>query len=139
MKVSPFFNLKKQFRLYNICLPALYSLPFKKILFYFKVQSFKLIIQLSVRYIQHLFVCLGFIIPHENLSLIYRRHHYRWRATNFDLCSAPMVIKQWGFFSVPHLLRHGASVYNGHLRGPVTFTPIAVPLAVELLQPVFTT
>ena len=26
------------------------------------------------------------------------------------------------FFSVPHLLWHGASAYNGHLRGPVTLT-----------------
>ena len=27
-----------------------------------------------------------------------------------------MAILQWGFFSVPHLLWNGASVYNGHLR-----------------------
>ena len=44
----------------------------------------------------------------------------RWRAANFDLCSALMAIEQWGFFSVPHLLWHGASVYNGHLRGTIT-------------------
>ena len=33
-----------------------------------------------------------------------------------------MVIEQWGFFSVPHLLWHGTSIYmyNGHLRRPVT-------------------
>ena len=31
-----------------------------------------------------------------------------------------MAIEQWGFFSMPHLLRHGASVYNSHLWGPVT-------------------
>ena len=31
--------------------------------------------------------------------------------------------QQWGFFSVPHLLWHGASVYNGHLPGPVTLSP----------------
>ena len=30
-----------------------------------------------------------------------------------------MAIEQWGFFSVPHPLWHGASVYNGHLRGLV--------------------
>ena len=30
------------------------------------------------------------------------------------------VIEQWGFSSVPYLLWHGASVYKGHLRGPVT-------------------
>ena len=35
--------------------------------------------------------------------------------------------------------RHGASVYNGHLWGPVTLTPIAGRLAVELSLPVFTT
>ena len=32
-----------------------------------------------------------------------------------------------------------ASVYNGHLRGPVTLTLIAERLAVELSLPVFTT
>ena len=57
----------------------------------------------------------------------------------FDLCSALMAIDQWGFFSVSHLLWHGAYVYNGHLRGPVKLTPIAERLAVELSLPVFTT
>ena len=32
-----------------------------------------------------------------------------------------------------------ASVYNGHLRGPVTLTPFAEPLAAELALPVFKT
>ena len=36
------------------------------------------------------------------------------------------------FFSVPHLLWHGASVYNGHLRRPVALIPNAERLAVEL-------
>ena len=36
-----------------------------------------------------------------------------------------MAIVQWGFFSVPHLLWHEASFYDGHLRGPVTLTPNA--------------
>ena len=67
------------------------------------------------------FVCLEFIVPLENFSLIWRRHHYRWVATKFDLCSVLMAIKQWGFFSVTHLLLwHGASVYDGHLQGPLT-------------------
>ena len=57
---------------------------------------------------------------------------YRWKASNLDLCSALMSIEQWGFFSVPHLLWHVASVYNGHLRGPVTLALIAERLAVEL-------
>ena len=77
--------------------------------------------------------------PNGYFSLIWRRHHCRWRAANFYICSALMAIEQWGLFSVPHLLWHGASVYNGHLRGPVTLTPIAERLAVELSLPVLTT
>ena len=33
---------------------------------------------------------------------------------------------------MPHPLLHGASVYNGHLRGPVTLTHVAERLVVEL-------
>ena len=74
----------------------------------------------------YLFVCLKFFIPLENFSLIWRRHHSRWKAAKFDLCSALIAIEQWGFFSVPHiLLWYGASFYNGHLRGPVTLTHYA--------------
>ena len=51
----------------------------------------------------------GFIISLENCSLIWRRHHCRYRAANFNLCSALMVIEQWGFFSLPQLLWHGPS------------------------------
>ena len=65
-----------------------------------------------------LFVCLEFIFPLENFLLIWRRHHYRWKPANFDLCSALMAIEQWGFFNVPHLLRHGPTVYNGHPEDP---------------------
>ena len=86
-----------------------------------------------------LFVCLELFVPLENFSLIWRRHHCLWRAANIDLCSVLTAIEQWGFFSVPHLMWHGASVYNGHLRGPVTLTPIAERLAVELSLPVLTT
>ena len=47
-----------------------------------------------------LFVCLFvcWFFPLENFSLIWRRHHYRWRAANFDQCSAYMAIEQWGVF-----------------------------------------
>ena len=55
------------------------------------------------------FVCLWFFVQSENFSLIWRRHNYWWKAANFDLCSALIAIEQWGFFSVPHLLWHGAS------------------------------
>ena len=30
----------------------------------------------------------------REFSLIWRRHHYRWRAANFDLCSALVAIEQ---------------------------------------------
>ena len=69
-----------------------------------------------------LFVCLGIIVPLENLSLIWRRHHCRWRAAKFDLCSALISIEQWRFYTLSHLLRHGASVNNNHLWGHMTLT-----------------
>ena len=84
---------------------------------------------------QHWFVCLGFFVPLENFLLIWRRHHYRWRTAS----SALLAIEQWGLFSVQHLLWYMASVYNGHLRGHVTLTPIAERLEVELSLPVFMT
>ena len=88
--------------------------------------------------IKNWFVCLGFILPLENFSLIWRRH--RWRAANFDLCSALMAIEQSGFLSVPYLLWHGASVYNlYYLRGPATLSPIIERSVVDLSLPVFTT
>ena len=61
------------------------------------------------------------------------------RDANFDLFSALMTVEQWGFYIVLHILWHGSSVYNGHLRGPVTLSLIAERLAVELSLPVFTT
>ena len=49
-----------------------------------------------------LFVWLGFFWSHSRFfSLIWRRHHYRWRATHFDICSALMTIEQGRFFKVP--------------------------------------
>ena len=83
------------------------------------------------------FVCLFevFVVPFENFSLKRRRHHYRWRAANLAL----VATEQWGFFGVPYLLWHGTSVYNGNLWGPVTLTPFAKHLAVELSLPVFAT
>ena len=84
----------------------------------------------------NLFDCMKFIVPLENFSLIWWRHHCQWRAANFDLCSALMAIEQWGLFNVPHLLSHGTSFYNGHT---VTLTSNAECLAVELSLPVLTT
>ena len=82
-------------------------------------------------------VCCEFFFPLEHFPLIFRHHHCQWSAANLDLCSALMVIEQWGFISAP--LWHGASVYNGYLWGPVTLTPNAERMAVNLSLPVLTT
>ena len=76
--------------------------------------------------VSFLFVCLFGGVPHEKF------HWLLMKSYTFGLFSALMAIEQWGFFSVPHLLWHKTSVYNGHLRGPVTLTPVAERLAVEL-------
>ena len=84
-----------------------------------------------------LFVCL--FVPHENFSLIWRRHHYRWRAANFDLYLVFMAIEQWGFFNVPHLLWHRPTIYNAHLRGSVTLMPFAKRFGSWAITTVLTT
>ena len=73
--------------------------------------------KILVRYITVcLFVCLlGVFRPIWEISLIWRRHHYWWRAANFVICSALMAIEQWGFLRVLHLLLHGPFVYNDYL------------------------
>ena len=57
---------------------------------------------------------LGISSLFENFSLIWWCHHCRWRAANFNLCSAILAIAQCEFFNVPHLW-HGPLLYNGHL------------------------
>ena len=88
----------------------------------------------------HFFVCMfGIYRPTWNISLIWRRHHCRWRAANVDLCSTIITIEQWWFFvSLTHRLWHGTSVYNAHLRRPVPRAPIPNRMAVELSLPVLT-
>ena len=81
-------------------------------------------------------VSLGFIVPLENFALIWRPHHYRWWVSTFNLISALVVIEQWGFFNLQHLLWHGPTLYNGHHWGSVTLTPVAERLTVELSLPI---
>ena len=76
------------------------------------------------------FICLGLFVRFENISLIRRRHDYRWKALNFDLYSAVMAIEQYGFFKEPHQLWHEPTL-NGHLRGSVTLTSNAERLTVD--------
>ena len=79
-----------------------------------------------------MFVYLGFIVQLDNFSLIWRNNHNWWKAAHFDLCSGHMIIEHGGFFNLPHLMWHGASVYNGHLCRHVTLKPIAERLVVEI-------
>ena len=84
------------------------------------------------------FVCLEFIIPLENFSLIWTHHHCRWRAANIVLCSALMAIMSSEGSLTCHthcnmcllfvnMLNYimFITVYNGHLQGPLTLTPVA--------------
>ena len=83
-------------------------------------------------YIQVHVDCFGFSVPLENFSLMWRRHHYRWRAATFDVYSTLMAIKQWGFFNVPLLLWHLFIIV-------ITFTSALERLEMELSLPVLTT
>ena len=56
------------------------------------------ILKNKVQIIFFVFVCLGFFVPLEIFSLIWRRRHYRWRAADFDMCPELMAIEQWGIF-----------------------------------------
>ena len=79
----------------------------------------------------YLCVCLGFFVSDDNFSFIWRRYRYRWNVANLDLRSALMAIEQLGVLGVPHLLLHGTSVYNSHLRGLLTLTHVVERLAVD--------
>ena len=87
----------------------------------------------SLRYVC-LFVC-GFSSHFRIFHSYGDHHHFRWRAANLIYARHSWSLNK----DLPHLLWHGASVYSDHHRGPVTLTPIAECLAVELSPPVFTT
>ena len=81
------------------------------------------------------FFLFGVFRPTRELFTHMRRHHDRVRAAFFLLILGThgySSIEQWGFFDVPHLLWRGTTVYNGHLWGSMTLTPVAEHLAVEL-------
>ena len=59
----------------------------------------------------HLVCLLGFRGPTRDFFTHIIYHQYLWRAANFDQYSAVIVIKEWRFFRVIHLLWHGSYVY----------------------------
>ena len=83
------------------------------------------------------FLCLRFIVPLKNF------HSYGdVTITGEGLQILNHARHSWPLSSEGSLACHTyceTSVYNGHLRGPVTLTPIAQRYAVELSLPVFTT
>ena len=60
------------------------------------------------------FVCLFGVHRHTREFFIHKETSPS-PSPNFDLCSALMAIEQRGFFGVPYLLWHGASVYTGQV------------------------
>ena len=127
------------FVFHNFSHVLVHNFVFNGILFYpFFISFMNMIlwINLHIRTVVHLhrinhlctliFVCLVFYIPLKNFSLIWKRYHYRWRATNLTY-----AIEQWGFFSAQHWL--------WHFRRPMTLTLVAKCLVVELSLPVLTT
>ena len=87
------------------------------------------------------FFYFEFSFPLDDFSLIWKHHHFQWRAANLDLYSAVMAIEQRGFFSVhtvPHLLWHWAS-FIIVFRWSVTIRPVLERFAMNLPLPVFIT
>ena len=78
-------------------------------------------------------------VPLENCSLIGRLQYYRLRAAKYELCSALMANKQGGFLQLATPTVTRGIPFNGHLRGPMTRTPIVERLAVEMSEPAFFT
>ena len=62
---------------------------------------------------------LGFIVPLENFSLIWRRHHYRLTVAKFELWSALWTKSSESSLACHTYFDMGAFVNNGHLRGSV--------------------
>jgi hypothetical protein len=64
---------------------------------------------------------LRFYVPLKNFSLIWRRHHCRWRAKlqKLGICSVLGALEKGGTFIGPHLLWHGTSVFAVSSDGPL--------------------
>jgi hypothetical protein len=74
--------------------------------------------QFSAQVIGVLFVYLLLCVPLKNFSLVWRRHHYRWRASKYRPTLALRAFEQGGIFIVPHLPWHGTFVFLVSFEGP---------------------
>ena len=85
-----------------------------------------------------IFACfVWFFVSFENFSLIRRRHHYRLRAANLDLCSALMAIEQWRFLAVTPTVTRGTGPFIMVISEDQWNTSITERLEVELSLPVY--
>ena len=103
-------------------------------IYFIERNSTKSIYDLCIRFnfnTVDLFVCLGFLVLLENFFTHMETSPSLVKGCKFWPMLGIHAIEQWKFFSVPHLLWYGTSVYNSHLRGPVTLSVIAERLAVE--------
>ena len=66
----------------------------------------------------YLFDCFQFFSPIREFSIIWRRHDYWWRASNFNLYSALIASEQGVFSCMPHLLCQETSVYTVIFEDP---------------------
>ena len=91
-------------------------------------------------WIRHRYVCSFWVLSHSRILNSFGDVTITVEGLQitFDLYSALMIHWAVRFFSLPHLLWQEASVFNGHLRGHVTLTPVAELLAMELSLPNFT-
>ena len=103
-----------------------------KVSFYLELKHYTVVTQTYLNSTMHgwLVGCIEFIVPLENFSL-------KWRPFPVKGCKFWPMLGTYGywavrFFNVPLPLRHGPTVYNGHLRGPLTLTLTAERLAMEL-------
>ena len=74
-----------------------------------------------------LFVCLflvGVFVSHWSIFHSYEDYHYWWRDANFTYARHTRTLSIEGSV-LKHLMRHGASICDGDLRGPMTLTPVA--------------
>jgi hypothetical protein len=69
-------------------------------------------------YLNFVFVYLLFYVPLKNCSLIWRRHHYHWKAAEFRPTLGVQGHWAGGIFIVPLLLWHGTSVFPVSSEGP---------------------
>ena len=68
-----------------------------------------------------LFVCL-FWVAQAIFQLSGDCHHCRRQGCKFSPMLSAYSFQQWGFFYVPHLLRHGTSVFKVISERPVILT-----------------